>query len=281
MCLPFPSQIILLLSKKTDSTFYSSCVISFVRLLSVVTWIRVGDSDITYTLQPIVAWSYVSSPFPSFSLNPKLTTQPLHREIELAACILCANAPCLRPFFTTHLPFLSLSAHTHASSNDKTNPPAGGNNFPTTIGGKRSRAVSPCDEIDGIFDGTQDIELENYDIEMQQQTSPQQQSYPNTPMHTKKHSYAKHGYKPSTGNVTIVSVSLQHGGSRSGSRRSSFSYSSEEGKSVSRQQSLRSVGEERRGRRGQNEGQRGRENEDEGGIVVQTSYHVQTVREDV
>jgi hypothetical protein len=126
----------------------------------------------------------------------------------------------------------------------------------------------------------------------------QQQSGPNTPntpytppynpTHAKKHSYAKHGYKPSTGNVTIVSVSLQHGGSRSGSRRSSFSYSSEEGKGVSRQQSLRSIGEERRGRRGQegqrrggNEGQRARGNEDEGGIVVQTSYHVQTVREDV
>ncbi|KEQ77812.1 hypothetical protein M436DRAFT_36696, partial [Aureobasidium namibiae CBS 147.97] len=54
-----------------------SCVISLVRLLSIVTWIRVGNSDITYTLQPIVAWS----------------------EIELAACIICANAPCLRPFF--------------------------------------------------------------------------------------------------------------------------------------------------------------------------------------
>lgn len=46
----------------------SSCVISLVRLLSIVTWIRVGDSDITYTLQPIVAWSYVSLLF-SFSPN--------------------------------------------------------------------------------------------------------------------------------------------------------------------------------------------------------------------
>jgi hypothetical protein len=146
--------------------------------------------------------------------------------------------------------------------------------------------VSPCDEIDGIFDGTQDIELEPYDVEMQQQQSgANTPNTPNTPYtppynptHAKKHSYAKHGYKPSTGNVTIVSV--QNVGSRSGSRRSSFSYSSEEGKGVSRQQSLRSIGEGRRGRRGQ-EGQRGRGNEDEGGIVVQTSYHVQTVREDV
>lgn len=35
----------------------SSCVISLVRLLSIVTWIRVGDDDITYTLQSIVVWS--------------------------------------------------------------------------------------------------------------------------------------------------------------------------------------------------------------------------------
>jgi hypothetical protein len=105
----------------------------------------------------------------------------------------------------------------------------------------------------------------------------------NTAMHAKKHSYAKHGYKPSTGNVTIVSVSLQPVGSRSTSRKSSFESSFEEsglGKSVSRQQSMKSVKEERRGRRG-TVGQRRRENEDEGGIVVQTSYHVQSAREDV
>lgn len=35
----------------------SSCVISLVRLLSIITWIRVGDADITYTLQSIVVWS--------------------------------------------------------------------------------------------------------------------------------------------------------------------------------------------------------------------------------
>ncbi|KAI4837646.1 hypothetical protein E4T44_08236 [Aureobasidium sp. EXF-8845] len=247
-----------------------SCVISLVRLLSIVTWIRVGDSDITYTLQPIVAWS----------------------EIELAACILCACIPCLRPFFTTHLPFLSLSAHTSASSNDKTNPAGGNNNFPTTIGGKRSRAISPYpyDDTEGIFDGTQDIELENYDVEMQKNISsmpatPSTPYTPNTPYtatHAKKLSYAKHGYKPSTGNITVVSVQAMgsRSASRSVSRKSSFSRSSFEengaGKSISRQQSLRSIGEERRGR-----SQRGRGNEDEGGIVVQTSYHVQTVREDV
>jgi hypothetical protein len=220
----------------------------------------------------------------------------LNSEIELAACILCACIPCLRPFFTAHLSFLSLSAYTSASSNDKTNPAGGNNNFPTTIGGKRSRAISPYpyDDTEGIFDGTQDIELENYDVEMQKNipsmpVTPSTPYTPNTPYtatHAKKLSYAKHGYKPSTGNITVVSVQAvgSRSASRSVSRKSSFSRSSFEdigqGKSVSRQQSLRSIGEERRGRRG-GDGQRGRGNEDEGGIVVQTSYHVQTVREDV
>lgn len=46
-------------SSRLTCSLNSSCVISLVRLLSIVTWIRVGDSDITWTLQPIVAWSYV------------------------------------------------------------------------------------------------------------------------------------------------------------------------------------------------------------------------------
>ncbi|KAH0368598.1 hypothetical protein KCU65_g3807, partial [Aureobasidium melanogenum] len=173
-----------------------SCVISLVRLLSIVTWIRVGDDDITYTLQSIVVWS----------------------EIELAACILCANAPCLRPFFTTHLPFLSLHTHRSSSSNEKSNP-AGGNNFPTTIGGKRSRAISPCplyEDTDGIFDGTQDVELENYDIEM---------------------------------NAAASSASTSP--------------------------------REKRGRRGQDEKRRKTSAEEEGRIVVHTTYEVNSVREDV
>ncbi|KAG9513740.1 hypothetical protein KCU93_g9993, partial [Aureobasidium melanogenum] len=247
-----------------------SCVISLVRLLSIVTWIHIGDDDITYTLQSIVVWS----------------------EIELAACILCANAPCLRPFFNTHLPFLSLHTHKSSSSNEKSNPAGGGgNNFPTTIGGKRSRAISPCplyDDTDGIFDGTQDVELENYDIEMNvaaaaATTSTSPSKIP-TATTTTKHSYAKHGYKPSTGNMTIVSVMSRQADSRSASRRGSVSSSSEEislGKSVSRQHSLRSVTGERRGRRGQDE-RRGRTSaEGEGRIVVHTTYEVQSVREDV
>ena len=234
------------------------------------------------------------SSFLFLSKHPRLT-RPKHSEIELAACILCANAPCLRPFFTTHLPFLSLSTRLSASSADKTNPNGGGNNnFPTTIGGKRSRAISPYpyDDTEGIFDGTQDIELDAYYIEMQKGSVP---ATPNTPAyHAKKHSFAKHGYKPSTGNVTIVSVSLQKTRSRSTSRRSSFSSASEEGafgKSVSRQQSLRSIGEERRGRRksiGQERrprrgtvGQRRWGDGDEGGIVVQTTYAVQSAKEGV
>lgn len=117
---------------------------------------------------------------------------------------------------------------------------------------------------------------------------------PHWATHAKKHSFAKHGYKPSTGNVTIVSVSLQKTGSRSTSRKSSFSSASEEGgfaKSVSRQQSLRSIGEERRGRRrslGEERrprrgtvGQRRRGDGDEGGIVVETTYAVQSAREEV
>ncbi|KAH0414547.1 hypothetical protein KCU90_g15580, partial [Aureobasidium melanogenum] len=247
-----------------------SCVISLVRLLSIVTWIHVGDDDITYTLQSIVVWS----------------------EIELAACILCANVPCLRPFFNTHLPFLSLHTHKSSSSNEKSNPAGGGNNFPTTIGGKRSRAISPCplyDDTNGIFDGTQDVELENYDIEMNcagatttPTTSPSK--IPTTTTTTRKHSYAKHGYKPSTGNMTIVSVMSKQADSRNASRRGSVSSSSEDsnlGKSVSRQHSLRSITGERRGRRGQDE-RRGRTSaEGEGRIVVHTTYEVQSVREDV
>ncbi|KAG9698130.1 hypothetical protein KCU95_g2866, partial [Aureobasidium melanogenum] len=235
-----------------------SCVISLVRLLSIVTWIRVGDDDITYTLQSIVVWS----------------------EIELAACILCANAPCLRPFFNTHLPFLSLHTHRFSSSNEKSNPlGGGGNNFPTTIGGKRSRAISPCplyDDTDGIFDGTQDVELENYDIEM---AAPSTSSSPNktpTTQTTRKHSYAKHGYKPSTGNMTIVSVLSRQAESRRGSVSSSEDSTLGKG-SVSRNHSLRSI----RGRKGTDE-KRGRASkEEEGRIVVHTTYEVNSVREDV
>ncbi|KAK6007013.1 hypothetical protein QM012_006021 [Aureobasidium pullulans] len=231
-----------------------SCVISLVRLLSIVTWINVGDDDITYTLQSIVVWS----------------------EIELAACILCANAPCLRPFFTTHLPFLSLHTHKSASSNEKTNAAGGGGNFPTTIGGKRSRAISPYPydtDTDGIFDGTQDVELENYDIEMQPSATDTTATITSSPNKTTttKHSYAKHGYKPSTGNMTIVSVlSKQTTDSRNASRRGSISSSLEEGenafgKIVSRQHSVRSV---RGGRRGRSSA------EEEGRIVVHTTYEV-------
>ena len=127
---------------------------------------------------------------------------------------------------------------------------------------------------------------------MQQQSQQQQGSFPNTPNtathHAKKLSYANHGYKPSIGNKTIVSVSLQQVGSRSTSRRSSTSSSIFEntglgGKqqgSVSRQQSLKSIGEEKRPRRG-TLGRRRRDTENEGGIVVETTYQVQTAREDV
>lgn len=100
---------------------------------------------------------------------------------------------------------------------------------------------------------------------------------------TRKHSYAKHGYKPSTGNMTIVSVMSRQADSRSASRRGSVSSSEESslGKSVSRQHSVRSVTGERRGRRGQDE-RRGRTSaEGEGRIVVHTTYEVQSVREDV
>ncbi|KEQ95627.1 hypothetical protein AUEXF2481DRAFT_88450 [Aureobasidium subglaciale EXF-2481] len=235
-----------------------SCVISLVRLLSIITWIHVGDADITYTLQSIVAWS----------------------EIELAACIICANAPCLRPFFTTHLPFLSLSANSASTAPSSTHP------HPTTIGGKRSRAISPYpNDMDAIFDGTQDVELENYDVEMCASSSSSPEEVHKRGI-TTKHSYAKHGYKPSTGNMTIVSVSRtggQGGGiSRVGSRRTSSDEDSCSGKSVvliGRQGSLRSIGEERRGRGMGREG-RGEE-EEEGRIVVHTTYQVQTVREDV
>ncbi|THX83959.1 hypothetical protein D6D04_02679 [Aureobasidium pullulans] len=226
-----------------------SCVISLVRLLSIITWIRVGDADITYTLQSIVVWS----------------------EIELSACIICANAPCLRPFFTTHLPFLSLSAHTNHSSS-KTGNPSQIHQYPTTIGGKRSRAISPYpNDMDAIFDGTQDVELENYDVESSAGGS--------VGGDQPKHSYAKHGYKPSTGNKTIVSVTKA--GSRGGGSRGGSFDDAEDKRSVGvgRQQSLRSIGEERRGRI---LGDRaGSEFGEEGGIVVHTSYHVQTVREDV
>ncbi|KAI5236190.1 hypothetical protein E4T42_09531 [Aureobasidium subglaciale] len=235
-----------------------SCVISLVRLLSIITWIHVGDADITYTLQSIVAWS----------------------EIELAACIICANAPCLRPFFTTHLPFLSLSANSASTAPSSTHP------HPTTIGGKRSRAISPYpNDMDAIFDGTQDVELENYDVEICASSSSSPEEVHKRGI-TTKHSYAKHGYKPSTGNMTIVSVSRtggQGGGiSRVGSRRTSSDEDSCSGKSVvliGRQGSLRSIGEERRGRGMGREG-RGEE-EEEGRIVVHTTYQVQTVREDV
>ncbi|THZ29490.1 hypothetical protein D6C89_01993 [Aureobasidium pullulans] len=226
-----------------------SCVISLVRLLSIITWIRVGDADITYTLQSIVVWS----------------------EIELSACIICANAPCLRPFFTTHLPFLSLSAHTNHSSS-KTGNPSQIHQYPTTIGGKRSRAISPYpNDMDAIFDGTQDVELENYDVESSAGGSVGEDQ--------PKHSYAKHGYKPSTGNKTIVSVTKA--GSRGGGSRGGSFDDAEDKRSVGvgRQQSLRSIGEERRGR---TLGDRAAsEFGEEGGIVVHTSYHVQTVREDV
>ncbi|KAI4717159.1 hypothetical protein E4T48_06623 [Aureobasidium sp. EXF-10727] len=249
LCLPIPIvwRLTLELKQKIVLSFVFtlgsiSCVISLVRLLSIVTWIHVGDSDITYTLQPIVVWS----------------------EIELAACILCANAPCLRPFFKAHLPFLSIHTHKSASSNNKTNTPS---DFPTTIGGKRSRAISPYpayDDTDGIFDGTQDVELENYDVDVTCKGV-------EGPGHAKKHSYAKHGYKPSTGNMTIVSVSLQQ--SRNASRRGSVSSSDDSAsrRGPSRQQSLKSIGEERRGRRAQQE---------ERGIVVHTSYNVQTAKEE-
>ncbi|THW98828.1 hypothetical protein D6D13_10478 [Aureobasidium pullulans] len=226
-----------------------SCVISLVRLLSIITWIRVGDTDITYTLQSIVVWS----------------------EIELSACIICANAPCLRPFFTTHLPFLSLSAHTNHSSS-KTGNPSQIHQYPTTIGGKRSRAISPYpNDMDAIFDGTQDVELENYDVESSAGGSVGEDQ--------PKHSYAKHGYKTSTGNKTIVSVTKA--GSRGGGSRGGSFDDAEDKRSVGvgRQQSLRSIGEERRGRI---LGDRaGSEFGEEGVIVVHTSYHVQTVREDV
>lgn len=137
--------------------------------------------------------------------------------------------------------------------------------------------------MDGIFDGTQDVELENYDIEM---NSPANAALPpaaKVTTTTTKHSYAKHGYKPSTGNMTIVSVLSKTADSRNASRRGSISSSEESGlgKSVSRQHSLRSIAGETRARRGQDDG-RGRISADEEGrIVVHTTYEVQTVREDL
>lgn len=139
--------------------------------------------------------------------------------------------------------------------------------------------------MDGIFDGTQDVELENYDIEMNSPGTANAATSPlaNVTTTTTKHSYAKHGYKPSTGNMTIVSVLSKTADSRNASRRGSSSSSEESslGKSVSRQHSLRSISGERRARRGQDE-RRGRISaEEEGRIVVHTTYEVQTVREDV
>ncbi|KAI5200147.1 hypothetical protein E4T39_05830 [Aureobasidium subglaciale] len=250
----------------------SSCVISLVRLLSIVTWIHHSSLVVRSLPLPI--------PLPSHHFTD--TPPPPPSEIELAACIICANAPCLRPFFTAHLPFLSLSAHTASTAPSSTHP------HPTTIGGKRSRAISPYpNDMDAIFDGTQDIELENYDVEMcasSFSSSPQKDGVMTTT--TKKHSYAKHGYKPSTGNVTIVSVSKAGGGqiSRVGSQRTSSDQDSCSGKSVGwmgRQGSLRSIGEERRGRLIGRDVRGGEEEEEEGRIVVHTSYQVQTVREDV
>ncbi|KAI5215548.1 hypothetical protein E4T41_09552 [Aureobasidium subglaciale] len=222
----------------------------------------------------------VRSPPSSLPSPPLPPLTPPPSEIELAACIICANAPCLRPFFTTHLPFLSLSANSASTAPSSTHP------HPTTIGGKRSRAISPYpNDMDAIFDGTQDVELENYDVEMCASSSSSPEEVHKRGI-TTKHSYAKHGYKPSTGNMTIVSVSRtggQGGGiSRVGSRRTSSDEDSCSGKSVvliGRQGSLRSIGEERRGRGMGREG-RGEE-EEEGRIVVHTTYQVQTVREDV
>ena len=125
--------------------------------------------------------------------------------------------------------------------------------------------------MDAIFDGTQDVELENYDVESSAGGSVGEDQ--------SKHSYAKHGYKPSRGNKTIVSVTKA--GSRGGGSRGGSFDDAEDKRSmgVGRQQSLRSIGEERRGRM---LGDRaGSEFGEEGGIVVHTSYHVQTVREDV
>lgn len=125
--------------------------------------------------------------------------------------------------------------------------------------------------MDAIFDGTQDVELENYDVESSAGGSVGEDQ--------PKHSYAKHGYKPSTGNKTIVSVTKA--GSRGGGSRGGSFDDAEDKRSVGvgRQQSLRSIGEEGRGRI---LGDRaGSEFGEEGGIVVHTSYHVQTVREDV